>query len=234
MFQEALLESSSTALGRKRWPVAAAFLLETLAAGIVIAVPLLSTGIIPVSGHVPIIAPLQSIKLATRPASPPPSGSADGAHYASARIVTVPNRPNRFYAGRAQQERHNPGPILSWDGPGSSGPNLIGSVEQQKPAPPKRERIRLSMLSEAQLINKAEPVYPRIAQLAGLAGSVKLHAIIGKDGTVQSLSLISGQPILAAAALEAVAQWRYRPYLLNGEPVEVETFITVNFRKAGR
>lgn len=234
MFQETLLESSSTAFGRKRWPMAAAFLLETLVAGIVVAVPLLSTGIIPVSAHVPIIAPLQSIKLATRPANPPPSGSTDGAHYDSARIVTFQSRPNRFYAGRAQQERHNPGPILSWDVPGPSGPNLIGNVEPPRPMPPKRERIRLSMLSEAQLINKVEPVYPHIAQLAGIAGSVKLHAIIGKDGTVQSLSLISGQPILAAAALEAVAQWRYRPYLLNGEPAEVETFITVNFRKAGR
>jgi periplasmic protein TonB len=60
---------------------------------------------------------------------------------------------------------------------------------------------------------------------------VRLHAIIARDGTIQSLNVISGHPLLASAALDAVRQWRYRPYLLNGEAVEVETFITVNFRK---
>lgn len=83
------------------------------------------------------------------------------------------------------------------------------------------------------LVHRVEPVYPRIAQMAGITGTVKLHAIIGKDGSIQSLSLISGHPILAAAALEAVQEWRYRPYFLNGEAVEVETFIAVNFRKEG-
>jgi protein TonB len=64
----------------------------------------------------------------------------------------------------------------------------------------------------------------------GLQGEVKLHALIAKDGTIQSLSVTSGHPMLAQAALVAVRQWRYRPYVLNGQAVEVETFITVNFR----
>jgi protein TonB len=76
-----------------------------------------------------------------------------------------------------------------------------------------------------------EPIYPRIATLTGIQGQVKLHAIIARDGTIQSLNAISGHPLLVHAALDAVGQWRYRPYVLNGEAVEVETFITVNFRK---
>jgi protein TonB len=76
-----------------------------------------------------------------------------------------------------------------------------------------------------------EPVYPHIAVLTGMQGQVKLHAIIARDGTIQSLSAVSGPPLLVRAALDAVGQWRYRPYILNGEAVEVETFITVNFRK---
>jgi protein TonB len=76
-----------------------------------------------------------------------------------------------------------------------------------------------------------EPAYPRIAVVSGVQGQVKLHAIIARDGSIQSLNVISGHPLLVRAALEAVGQWRYRPYLLNGEAVEVETFITVNFRK---
>jgi protein TonB len=74
-------------------------------------------------------------------------------------------------------------------------------------------------------------MYPKPAALAGVQGEVKLHAIISRNGKIMSLSVISGPPLLVQAALDAVSQWRYRPYYLNGEAVEVETFITVNFRK---
>jgi periplasmic protein TonB len=114
------------------------------------------------------------------------------------------------------------------------GPELIGDNDHPRPNGPGQSRVRLSNPSEAQLVVKVEPVYPHIAKISGIAGTVQLHAIIAKDGSIQSLSVISGHPILATAALAAVAQWRYRPYLLSGEPVEVETFITVNFRKAGQ
>jgi protein TonB len=97
-----------------------------------------------------------------------------------------------------------------------------------KPGGPKRF---ISQLTEAQLLNRVEPAYPRIAMVSGVQGQVRLHAIIARDGTIQSLNVISGHPLLASPALDAVRQWRYRPYLLNGEAVEVETFITVNFRK---
>lgn len=95
---------------------------------------------------------------------------------------------------------------------------------------PRKKIISLSHLSEGQLLNKVEPVYPRIALIAGVKGVVRLHAIIARDGTIQSLTVESGHPMLVAAARDAVSQWRYRPYLLNGEPVEVETFITVSFK----
>jgi TonB family protein len=97
-----------------------------------------------------------------------------------------------------------------------------------KPAGPKRI---VSQLDEGQLVNRVEPVYPHIAAISGIQGQVKLHAIIGRDGRIQSLNAISGHPLLLRAALDAVEQWRYRPYMLNGERVEVETFITVNFKK---
>jgi protein TonB len=83
-------------------------------------------------------------------------------------------------------------------------------------------------------VNRVEPVYPHLAAIAGIQGQVKLHAIIARNGSIQSLNAISGHPLLVRAALDAVGQWRYRPYYLNGEAVEVETFITVNFRKEAR
>ena len=81
----------------------------------------------------------------------------------------------------------------------------------------------------ASLIHRVEPVYPTIAILMHLSGKVELRAIIGTDGTMQRLEVVSGNAILALAAASAVEQWRYRPTQLDNEPVEVETYITVNF-----
>ena len=83
------------------------------------------------------------------------------------------------------------------------------------------------------LIHRVTPIYPTIARQGRIQGTVTLHAIIGRDGTIQNLQAISGPPLLIPAALDAVQRWRYRPYLLNNEPVEVETQITVNFTLGG-
>jgi protein TonB len=83
-------------------------------------------------------------------------------------------------------------------------------------------------------MKRIDPVYPHIAAASGISGEVKLHAIISKEGTIESLTVISGHPLLAGAAVDAVKQWVYRPYILNGEKVEVETFIFVNFKKTGQ
>jgi protein TonB len=88
-------------------------------------------------------------------------------------------------------------------------------------------------MSEARLVNRVEPIYPKMAIITNIRGEVKLHAVIARDGSIQSLNVTSGHPILAAAALEAVRQWRYQPYILNGDAVEVETFISVNFKRSG-
>lgn len=86
---------------------------------------------------------------------------------------------------------------------------------------------------EAYLVNRVEPLYPQIAKSAGIRGQVILRAVISKDGIIENLRVVSGHPVLAQAAIEAVRQWRYRPYSLNGETVEVETQVTVNFVLGG-
>jgi protein TonB len=83
---------------------------------------------------------------------------------------------------------------------------------------------------EAQLISRVEPRYPSLAVQTKTQGTVRLHAIINREGRITSLDVLSGHPFLVKAALDAVRQWRYRPTLLNGLPVEVETSITVIFR----
>jgi protein TonB len=96
------------------------------------------------------------------------------------------------------------------------------------------QRVRISQgVTNGLLVHKVEPPYPVLAKSARIQGDVVLKAIIDREGNIQDLQLMSGHPMLAPAAIEAVKQWRYRPYLLNGQPVEVETTITVIFTLTG-
>jgi periplasmic protein TonB len=122
-------------------------------------------------------------------------------------------------------------------GPAGPGPWIPGAdpggkpLEIKKPEPPEHKSLlhRSEGVMAAALIHKVQPEYPALARNIHLAGTVYLRAIVGTDGTVRQLEVISGHLILANSALQAVRQWRYQPTRLNGEPVEVETFITVNF-----
>jgi len=97
-------------------------------------------------------------------------------------------------------------------------------------APPTiRREFRRSEMLQGSLIRKVEPKYPPLAMAARIQGSVVLAAVISKAGTIENLRLVTGHPMLVAAAIDAVRQWQYRPYILNGDVIEVETQITVNF-----
>jgi TonB family protein len=121
-------------------------------------------------------------------------------------------------------------------GVGDGGGNIPGGIsigvrplfEPPKPKPEKPRPMSEGVM-EAALLNKVQPQYPVAARLMHIAGTVRLQAIIGKDGRVRDVEVLSGNPILAQAAIIAVRQWRYRPTELNHEIVEVETEITVNF-----
>jgi len=102
---------------------------------------------------------------------------------------------------------------------------------QAAPTPPPPAPVKVSEgVAQGGLIFKVNPEYPAVARAARIQGSVLMHAIIGTDGSVQRLQAINGNPLLLRSAMEAVKRWRYRPYLLDGKPVEVETSITVNFK----
>jgi len=238
MFGDTLLESSSALRKGKRWPMAAAFTAEVIVAGIVVMIPLLSTGVISLSARMSLPIPVKPVMIER--ATPVPTGHLSTDPMPSVRriVMIANNNPNAIYRNSQIATTTDPdevtppgyvGPIGSRNVPSGltdSGPSAV-SVK------PGTKRV-ISQLTEAQLLNRVEPVYPHIAALSGIQGQVRLHAIIARDGSIQSLNVTSGHPMLASAALEAVRQWRYRPYILNGEAVEVETFITVNFRKDAR
>jgi TonB family protein len=123
---------------------------------------------------------------------------------------------------------------------GGLGPQIDAQSANTKPQTsgvtpqgPLPTRVRVSQgVMQGMVISKVQPAYPPDARAARIQGSVVIAAVIGKDGNIQSERLISGHPLLAPAAMDAVKQWRYRPYLLNGNPMEVDTQMTVNFTLA--
>ena len=170
-------------------------------------------------------------------------------HSASTTVAHIPVIPNPFWVATVShrpvivQRGEVPGGLLIPDLPGEYVPGAVqvnGAgrtplfVEPPHIAQPAQQEKRPVKMSEgvleAQLISRVEPQYPIIAVETKTEGTVRLHAIISRDGGITSLEVLSGHPFLVKAALDAVRQWRYRPTLLNGEPVEVETSITVIFR----
>lgn len=104
-----------------------------------------------------------------------------------------------------------------------------GGFVPPPPPAPSRPQIRVSHMMEGNLVHQVQPVYPALARQARIQGSVVLRAVIDREGKIENLQVLSGHPMLVPAAMDAVREWRYRPYYLNEQPIEVETQITVNF-----
>lgn len=156
-------------------------------------------------------------------------------------IFTTPSRIPKGIPtdGRDAQLPGGPsGPAIP--GSGGSDPNGVPNLFESgtRPILPVRPPtsvapFRISHMSEGNLIRRVQPAYPALARSARIQGTVVLQAVISKTGGIENLKVLTGHPMLVPAAIEAVSLWRYRPYILNNEPVEVETQITVNFSLAG-
>lgn len=232
MFRESLLESTSC--NRKRWPMAVAVSLETTICAALIALPLFSSGVISIAARRADPIPIASPREVHRPPQPPAGNQRGGRGNPSVpKAITVVLGSHVIC--------YTCEPATTIDGP--DDPNIDFSNSNNFPldlprcvgdcgSKPVHGPVAISNLSPGSLIYRVEPVYPRLAALTRVSGIVRLHAIIATNGTIQSLQVIDGPPLLIPAAQDAVRQWRYRPYILNGHAVEVETVITVNFRGA--
>jgi protein TonB len=239
MFADGLLETSWTHLGRRGWTTLTSFGLQAIVFGILLVIPFLTTGGLPNSRTV-------STPVGFFRRDPGPAPNRLAGRSSAVQIVPVTGRimaPGRIPRTIAKDDgpiAQPTGPIGIYLGP-SIGPAselplpTIGTrVLPAIPPPPTVTRqFKTSSMLEGSLIRRVQPVYPPLARNARIQGSVVLEAVIGRDGTMQNLKLISGHPMLVASAIDAVRQWQYRPYILNGEAVEVETRITVNFILGG-
>ena len=153
--------------------------------------------------------------------------------------MTVPKIPKKVDMSKQDEPPPQVASVAGMTGMGGGSAGGVmggvlggfGSGPPVAPKPmPKPTIARISGgVIQGMAIDRPQPAYPPIAKQAHVSGDVVLHAIIGKDGRIKNLSVISGNAMLTQAALDGVANWRYKPYLLNGEPTEVDTTVTVKF-----
>ncbi len=245
MFEDSLIESGGRLKTKRGWTSIVSFAIQIMIIGVMVLIPLIFTEALP-KGQ------MMFLLVAPPPPPPPPPPAAAPVHVVkqiqsdiiNGELRTPTKIPKKVLENLKEDEAPPQMAVTGVVGgvpggvPGGSMGGVIGSVLSSTPvavpkiATPQRVRVSLGV-SQGLLIRKVPPSYPPLARQARIQGVVILQAQISKEGNIQNLQLISGHPMLAPAAIEAVKQWKYKPYLLNGEPVEVDTQVQVNFTLAG-
>jgi protein TonB len=245
MFEDSLIESGGKLKTKRGFTSIISFAIQIMIVGVMVLIPLIFTEALPKGTTLFML-------VAPPPPPPPPPPAAAPVRVVKQVQTDIINGELRTPTKIPKKiemikEEEAPPPVMASTGvvggvpggvPGGSMGGVIGSVlgglqvAVPKIATPQRVRVS-SGVSSGLLIRKVSPNYPPLARQARIQGTVVLQAQISKDGSIQNLQLVSGHPMLAPAAIEAVKQWKYKPYLLNGEPVEVETQVQVNFTLAG-
>jgi periplasmic protein TonB len=240
MFEEMVVSSPKGKKTNKPWTVILSGVVQATFLAVLILIPLIYTEALPK-------ASLATLLIAPPPPPPPPPPPA------ATQIVKVKPQVHLMDAGKLvapkvipkevkiiKEEAEQPDAMGAVGGvpggvPGGQMGGVIGGViggVGAAPPPPKPTQTRIRQggaVQAAMLVNRVQPQYPPLARQTRISGTVRLHAIISKEGSVQQLEVLSGHPLLVQAALDAVRQWKYRPTTLNGEPVEVDTTIDVIF-----
>ena len=240
MFEQTFVNSQART--RKPWTVGASLAIQALLVLTALLVPLLHIARLePPTRDLPLFVMLRPVT------EMPPPAHAVSAPHAVPRVFRNPLAAPTRVPDRIVMAAEAPAvPMLEWPGnPGALQGStaipglLLNGISQPPPKPPApkpekpsapREPVRVSSgVQQANLIDAPKPVYPQLAKAARVQGTIKLQAVIAIDGSIKNLRVISGPPLLANAALDAVRRWQYKPTMLNGSPVEVITEIDVNF-----
>ena len=244
-FHLTMLEPSRTERKRRAASASISLFLQCVLIASLLVIPLMITETLPTRQ-------LVTFLVAPPPPPPPPPPAPVAASLRKSPVTSnivegrlkMPSRiPRQIQMIREEAPPPMVGVVGGVEGgvPGGQLQGVIGGIVSSSSStvlsPPKPvipQRLRVSQgVSSGRLSYRVEPKYPLVAQQARIAGAVVLSAVISKQGTIENLKVVSGHPLLVQSAITAVAQWRYRPYLLSGEPVEVETTITVNFKLNG-
>jgi protein TonB len=246
MFDELVESSAVRTKTNKTWTVVLSAILQVVVVGVFVLITLIYTEALPKQF-------LNTFLVAPPPPAPPPPPAAavtrivkPVVHLIQSGKLMAPTAIPKKVEIIKEEEAPDVGATGVTGGvvggiPGGAEGGVLGGIfgstgGAPPPPPPKAaaQRIRVGgNVQEAKIISKPLPVYPEIAKTAHIQGTVLLHAIIGKDGRVAQLQFISGPPLLMRSAMDAVREWRYQPTLLNGDPVEVDTTISVVFTFGG-
>ena len=244
MFADSFCDSGWSSRSHRGWTTLVSFAVQALLLGCLLLLPLLYTQGLP---RLTLLAPLLAPEplAAVQPAQPHPvSPSTPQSNQIGIRLLSpsqIPTHVDMLTETVAPPPMVDSSMIAICHGaydPFSRGSvlgSMLGSrqVLPPPPPPPAVHRPAPSHMMEGNLILRVQPDYPAIARQARVQGQVVLRAMISRDGAIENLQVLSGHPMLVRAAVDAVRQWRYRPYVLNGEPIEVETEVTVNFVLSG-
>jgi protein TonB len=237
MFEDALMESGHKIKTKsKYWSIVALIINVAVVIGLILW-PLMHLESLPKN--------MMATLLVAPPPPPPPPPPAPPQAPVKVHVQTVnPFEAPTKIPHEIKQVKEEPPPptnqgVAGMEGMGSGGAigGILGGMGSApapvvKAAPPKKIAISSGVIAGLK-ISGTNPTYPPIARAARISGTVVLQATISKQGTIQNLHVISGPPMLTQSALEAVKTWRYKPYDLNGEPVEVETTVNVVFNLGG-
>jgi protein TonB len=232
MFDDLVL-SGKTKRTHKSWTVLLSTIVQALILGVMILIPLIYTEALPKTL-------LSTFLVAPPPPPPPPPPAAAPVKIVRPKIIPTQSTVAPRVIPKNVEIVKDEAPDLAGGVEGGFGVagganGVLGGIlgGPSGPAPPKPAapaRIKVGgQVQAAKMLRQTLPVYPAIAKTAHVAGTIVLHAIIAKDGTVQALEYVSGPPLLMKAAMDAVRDWRYTPTQLNGDPVEVDTTISVVF-----
>jgi protein TonB len=245
MFEDSLIESGGKLSTKRGGTTTVAFLFQIALIGVLVLIPLLFTEALPKAQF------LATLVAPPPPPPPPPPPAAAPVHVVKVVQTDIVNGALRTPTKIPEKiqmikEDEAPPPMMSagvvggvpGGVPGGQMGGVLGSIISSTSAPVPHvatpQRVRVSQgVTSGLLLRRVNPTYPALARTARIQGKVLLQAQISKSGDIQNLTVISGHPMLIQSALEAVKQWKYRPYYLNGEPVEVDTTIEVNFTLSG-
>jgi periplasmic protein TonB len=241
MFADSLLDSAWAHRSHRSWTTLISFSMQALLVGAVLTIPLLYPERLPSFHRMrpEMIGPPPWQDSA--PKIEQPHGGSLVVKSASGLILMTPRRIPRGITPDTGAPVGPPPELLARNGPGDGPPGVPDGFVNSTgggnalviPPRPIIRRPPTSHVMEGNLVHRAEPTYPPLAIQTRTQGQVVLQAMIRREGKIENLQVISGHPFLVKAAIDAVRQWRYQPYVLNGEPVEVETRVTVNFVLSG-
>ncbi len=239
MFDDLLESTNEKKKTNKGWSVILSGLVQACILSILILIPLIYTEALPK-------AMLSTLLIAPPPPPPPPPPPAAIKTIVKpvARLINsgklmqpraIPKEVAVFKEAELPPDVINNTGVTGGVFGGIPGQGMVsGPVAPPPPKPAAPTRVKQGgNVTAASIITQTRPLYPPLARQARIQGNVVLHAIIDKDGKVAQLEVISGHPLLVQSALDAVKQWRYKPTTLNGDPVEVDTTITVTFTMGG-